>query len=71
MLNAALFANLHARTASDTVVHGLPLPHVYGNIIMNSSLMYGLKMVLLGRFGAEDPLRAIQEHRVTVGVNQS
>jgi long-chain acyl-CoA synthetase len=66
VLNAELFANLHVRTATDTVVHGLPLPHVYGNIIMNSSLMHGLKMVVLSRFVAENALRAIQEHRATI-----
>jgi hypothetical protein len=29
-LNAARTATMHARTASDIVVHALPLPHVYG-----------------------------------------
>ena len=66
VLNAALFANVHVRTASDIVVHGLPLPHVYGNVIMNSGLMYGLTTVVLSRFVAEHALGAIQEHRATI-----
>lgn len=66
VLNAALFANVHVRTGADTVVHGLPLPHVYGNVIMNSGLMYGLTTVVLSRFVAEDALRAIQEHHATI-----
>jgi long-chain acyl-CoA synthetase len=66
VLNAAMFANMHVRTAADTVVHGLPLPHVYGNIIMNSGLMYGLKTVVLERYVAEEALRAIEEHRATI-----
>jgi len=66
LLNAAMTANMHVRTASDTVVHGLPLPHVYGNIIMNSTFLYGLTMVVLERFVAEDALRAIAEHRATI-----
>jgi long-chain acyl-CoA synthetase len=66
VLNAAMTATMHVRTASDTVVHALPLPHVYGTIVMNSALLYGLKLVLLERFTPAAALRAIQEHRATI-----
>jgi long-chain acyl-CoA synthetase len=66
LLNAAMFANMHARTMADTTVHGLPLPHVYGNIVMNSTFMYGATMVCLQRFVAEDALQAIQMYHATI-----
>jgi long-chain acyl-CoA synthetase len=66
LLNAAMFANMHVRTAADTVVHGLPLPHVYGNIIMNSAFLYGLTVVVLEHFTAEDALRAIEVNHATI-----
>jgi long-chain acyl-CoA synthetase len=40
---------LHVRTAADTVVSALQPPHVYGNVVMNSALLYGGTLVLLER----------------------
>jgi long-chain acyl-CoA synthetase len=65
LLNAAMFATMHVRTDSDVGVHGLPLPHVYGTVLMNTTFLFGPTMVLLPRFSAEDALRAIQTHHAT------
>jgi len=66
LLNAAMTATMHMRTASDTVVHALPLPHVYGTIVLNSAVLCGLTLVLLERFTPAAALRAIHEHRATI-----
>src|SRR6266700_2851517 len=57
---------MHVRTSTDTMVHGLPLPHVYGNVLMNTTFLYGPTMVVLERFVPEDALRAIDRHRATM-----
>jgi len=62
---AALFA-VQARTDRDVMLNALPLPHVYGNIVMNGTFMAGATLVIMERF---DPARALAEiirRRVTV-----
>src|SRR5579859_4415906 len=66
LLNAAMFATMHVRTAADTGVHALPLPHVYGTVLMNTTFLFGPTMVLLPRFSAEEALSAIATHRATI-----
>ena len=42
---------MHSAAASaDTVVTALPCPHVYANVVMNGTMLYGMTMVLLERF---------------------
>lgn len=60
VLDSAMTANMHVRTAPDTVVTALPCAHVYGNVIMNSAFMYGVTLVLLERFSEAEILQAIQ-----------
>jgi long-chain acyl-CoA synthetase len=65
-LNCALTATMHVRTAADTVVTALPAPHVYGNVVINGTLMAGGTVVLMERFDPAGALRLIAEHRATL-----
>ena len=65
-LNAALHTPMLARTDRDTMLNGLPLPHVYGNIIMNGTFMAGGTLVLMERFDPGAALELIEQHRVTL-----
>jgi long-chain acyl-CoA synthetase len=62
---AAVFA-VHTRTDRDVMLNALPLPHVYGNVIMNGTFMVGATLVMLERFEPAAALAAIQRHRATV-----
>jgi long-chain acyl-CoA synthetase len=62
---AALFA-VQTRTERDVMLNALPLPHVYGNIVMNGTFMVGATLVMMERFDAATALAEIARHRVTV-----
>lgn len=62
---AALFA-MQTRTADDVMLNALPLPHVYGNILMNGAFMTGATLVMLERFDPSAALAGIERHRATV-----
>jgi long-chain acyl-CoA synthetase len=66
LMNAKLTGLMHARSESDVVVSALPLPHVYGNVILNSTLLSGGKLVLHARFDAAAILASIAEQRATL-----
>ena len=66
ILNGAMTAQMHSKTAADTVVTALPCPHVYGNVVFNGAMMYGLTLVLHSRFDASEILGSIQAHRATM-----
>jgi long-chain acyl-CoA synthetase len=63
--SAALFA-VQTRTDRDVLLSALPLPHVYGNIVMNGTFMAGATLVMMERFDPAQALAAIQRHRATV-----
>lgn len=65
-LNTAAFFAVQTRTDRDVFVNALPLPHVYGNVVMNGTFMAGATLVLLERFDPAQALAAIQQHRATV-----
>ena len=65
LLNVAMTAQVFGRGPDDVMVNGLPLPHVYGNVIFNGGLWFGGKLVLLERFEAGLALEAIETHRGT------
>ena len=46
LLNSAMTAQLHLKSALDTVVTALPCPHVYANVVFNGAMLYGLKLVV-------------------------
>ncbi|PWR21681.1 AMP-binding protein [Zavarzinia compransoris] len=62
----AATATIHVRHRGDTVLSALPLPHVYGNIVMNAAFQSGMRLVLLPRFDAGEVLRLIEIERVTL-----
>ena len=66
IVNTAMTAVMHMRTSEDTVVTALPCPHVYGNVVMNAGLLYGMTLVLLPTFDASEVMAAIEEHRATL-----
>jgi long-chain acyl-CoA synthetase len=63
--SAALFA-VQTRTDRDVMLNALPLPHVYGNLVMNGTFMAGATLVMMERFDAAGALAEIQRHQVTV-----
>jgi acyl-CoA synthetase (AMP-forming)/AMP-acid ligase II len=55
------------RLAPDDVVGAvLPMPHIFGSVLLNSTLRAGARFVTLPRFELEAFLAMVQEHRVTV-----
>lgn len=66
IFNALMTANMHVRTAADRVVTALPCAHVYGNIVMNGSLMTGSTLLLMPRFDAEEAIKLIVDCRATI-----
>ncbi len=66
ILNGAMTAQMHLKTPLDTVVTALPCPHVYGNVVFNGAMMYGLKLVLHSRFDAGEILTSIATHNATM-----
>ncbi|HEX7826150.1 MAG TPA: AMP-binding protein [Mycobacterium sp.] len=66
VLNCAYTATMHGRTADDVVVTSLPAAHVYGNVVINSTLLAGGRIVLLARFDPATALAAIETHRATM-----
>jgi long-chain acyl-CoA synthetase len=66
LMNACLTALMHGRRASDIVVTALPLPHVYGTVALNSTLLSGGTVVLHPRFEAQAILESMVRHRATM-----
>ncbi|WP_338146027.1 class I adenylate-forming enzyme family protein [Streptomyces scabichelini] len=66
LLNCALTATMHGRTSTDVVVTALPAPHVYGNVVVNSTFLAGGTVVLMERFDPGEALRLIGEHSATM-----
>jgi long-chain acyl-CoA synthetase len=65
-LNTAAVFALHTRTERDVMLNALPLPHVYGNVIMNGTFMVGATLVMMERFDPAVTLAEIHRHRATV-----
>jgi len=64
--NFGLTATMHGRTERDVVVTALPAPHVYGNVVINSTWLVGGAVVLMERFAPAQALDLIVEHRATM-----
>lgn len=64
--SAASTATVHVRHDRDLVLSALPLPHVYGNIIMNAVFLAGSRLALMRRFDAATALQLIGELGVTL-----
>jgi long-chain acyl-CoA synthetase len=66
VLNSAMTALMHVRTRGDVVVTALPCPHVYGNVVMNAAMMYGMTLVLHAAFVESEVLESIERYRATM-----
>lgn len=66
LTNVAMTSLMHGRSASDVIYSALPLPHVYGNVVMNTAFLAGASLVLSEKFDAENCLRSIQQHQITM-----
>jgi len=66
LMNAQLTALMHGRRENDIVVTALPLPHVYGTVVMNSTLITGGTLVIHPRFEEAAVLTDIERHRATL-----
>lgn len=66
LLNCALTAAMHGRTASDVMVTALPNAHVYGNVAINSIFLAGGTVVLMERFDAAEALSLIDREHATM-----
>lgn len=66
MLNGAMTAQMHQKSASDTVVTALPCPHVYGNVVFNGAMLNGATLVLHPRFDAAEILTSIVSHSASM-----
>ena len=65
-LNTAAVFAVQARTPDDVMLNALPLPHVYGNVVMNGTFMAGAALVVLERFDPAVALAEIARYRATV-----
>lgn len=66
LLNCQATAAMHGRAPHDVVVTALPAPHVYGNVVVNSTFLAGGTVVLMERFDAATALQLIDAHRATM-----
>jgi long-chain acyl-CoA synthetase len=66
VINVAMTAQMHLKTERDVVCTALPCPHVYGNVVFQGALMYGLKLVLHARFDPSEMLASLEAHRATM-----
>lgn len=66
LTNCTSTATMHGRTSDDIVVTALPAPHVYGNVVVNSTFLTGGTVVLMERFDPAETLKLIEGHRATM-----
>lgn len=66
IINSAMTALMHVRTRDDVVVTALPCPHVYGNVVMNAAMMFGMTLVLHAAFDEVAVIDSIERHRATM-----
>jgi long-chain acyl-CoA synthetase len=64
--STAATATIHLRTRGEVVVSAMPLPHVYGNVVMNAAFLVGMTLVSAERFDAGDALALIEAHSATM-----
>ena len=66
VLNTKLTALMHGRSSDDVAVNALPLPHVYGFVVMNAAFLVGMKLVMHPVFDPGEMLKSVARHRATV-----
>lgn len=65
-LNAAMTAQMHARSIEDRTLTALPCSHVYGGTIMNASMLMGGTLILESRFEVRRFLQTLRQERATI-----
>ena len=65
-LNTAAVFAVQTRTDRDVMLDALPLPHVYGDVVMNGTFMTGATLVMMERLDPALALAEIQRHHATV-----
>ncbi len=65
-MSAALTATIHVRQEGEVVVSALPLPHVYGNIVMHCAFLCGMTLVAMERFDAAEAVDLIVRSKATL-----
>jgi long-chain acyl-CoA synthetase len=65
-LAALTLGMMQSRRSDDIGVFSLPLPHVYGSILMNGMFLFGNKIVVHPRFDPAAILRDIEAYRATI-----
>lgn len=66
LTSTAMTAVYHMRGVNDIGVSALPCSHVYGNVVLNAAIWFGMKLVLIQKFSEIEVLEAIQRHRATI-----
>jgi long-chain acyl-CoA synthetase len=64
--NVRMTSVMHGRRETDIVVSALPCAHVYGNVVMNASVLCGATLVLFPSFDADAILEAMVRHSATM-----
>ena len=64
--NYTQFTHNHRIDENDGALNFLPLYHIYGTMIMGGMVLAGAKQVLMPRFEAEESLKLIERHRLTL-----
>ena len=59
-------ATIHVRHGGDRIYSALPLPHVYGNVVMNGCFLTGAWLHAPARFDAATALDTIASERITL-----
>jgi long-chain acyl-CoA synthetase len=66
LFNAKMTSRMQGLNSSDTIVSPLPCAHVYGNVVLNSSIARGATLVLLPRVDDAGILEAIRCFNATI-----
>lgn len=64
--NAVMTATMHGRSEHDRVLTALPLPHVYGNVVLNAAILCGMTLFIHERFLPRAVLDDIASRRITL-----
>lgn len=64
--SVAQTATIHVRHSEDRIYSALPLPHVYGNVVMNACFLTGARLFAPARFDPAVALNAITAERITL-----
>ena len=64
--SATMTATMHARQEGEVVVSALPLPHVYGNIVLHCSFLCGMTLVTMERFTPASAIVLLGRYKATL-----